>query len=61
MSNATAPREIWSTTTKSGARRWFYYSTRAGRALPMRRADAEFELATGAAIEGSKPAWVGAR
>lgn len=56
---AKNPREIWFTVTAKGARRAWYYSTLAGRALPMPRAEAELMLATGAAVEGTKPEWVG--
>jgi hypothetical protein len=57
--NTKAPREIWFITTAKGARRAWYYSTLAGRALPMPKAEAELMLATGAAVEGPKPEWVG--
>jgi hypothetical protein len=54
-----APREIWTTVTAKGAKRYWYYSTLAGRALPVAKAVAELELAMGFAVEGTKPEWVG--
>lgn len=53
-----AANEIWFIVTKRG-RRAFYYSRLAGRALPLKLADAELALATGAATEISKPEWIG--
>lgn len=44
-------QEIWFTTTKTGKRRAFYYSTRAFRSFPLPLAEAEMLIATGAATE----------
>lgn len=52
-------REIWYTTTAKGSKRAWYYSRAAGRALPVAKALAELELATGAAVLSTKPEWVG--
>jgi hypothetical protein len=51
--------EIWKTTTAKGAERYWKYGYRAGRALPVKRADAEHGLMTGTHILTTKPEWVG--
>ena len=68
MSNATTatgrtiPAEIWFITSpKTGKRRAYYFSTRAGRAFAFPLADAELAIATGAATEVTRPEWVGGR
>lgn len=53
-----AANEIWFIATKRG-RRAYYFSRFAGRALPLKLADAELAVATGAATEISKPEWIG--
>ena len=55
----TKQREVWTTTTKSGQVRYWFFSIRACRAFPMPRAEAELMLATGGAVLTSKPEWVG--
>lgn len=51
---AKAPREIWSTSTRTGPR-YFYWYTPAMRSFPMPRAQAELELATGQAVRIERP------
>lgn len=51
-------REFWVTHTKRGPRA-YYWSHLAGRALPLPYADAELLEATGQAVRGDKPEWVG--
>jgi len=55
----TKQRELWTTTTKTGQVRYWYFSNRAFRAFQMPRADAELAIVTGAAVLTSKPEWVG--
>jgi len=55
----TKQRELWTTTTKRGQVRYWYFSNRAFRAFAMPRAEAELMLATGTAVLTSKPDWVG--
>lgn len=57
----TKQRELWTTTSKSGQVRYWHFSTRAFRAFPVARAEAELMLATEAAVLVSKPEWVGGR
>lgn len=51
--------EVWTTTTTKGSSRYWMYSCPAGRAIPVKRADAELGLMTGTHIMGTKPIWVG--
>lgn len=55
----TMSKEIWFTITPKGSKRAWYYSRHAGRAIPMKMADAELGLATGELTEIGKPGWVG--
>lgn len=51
-------KEFWTVTTKRGPRA-YYYSTLAGRALPVPYAIAELLEATGQATRTEKPIFVG--
>lgn len=51
--------EVWKTTTPKGAERYWRYSCPAGRALPVKRSEAELGLMTGTHILTTKPEWVG--
>ena len=53
-------REFWTVSTKRGPRAYFY-STLAGRALPLPIAEAELLEATGQAVRTERPEWVGGR
>lgn len=55
----TKQRELWTTTTKAGQVRYWYFSNRAFRAFQMPRAEAELMLATEGAVLVTKPEWVG--
>jgi len=57
--NATKITEVWKTTTPKGAERYWRYSCPAGRALPVKRAEAELGLMTGTHVLCTKPEWVG--
>lgn len=50
-------REIWTTSTKHGAR-YYYYDT---RTLPMRKLDALAMIANGTAVLVGRPAFLGPR
>lgn len=52
-------KEIWFTVTPKGSKRYWWYSCRAGRAFPMKKADAELGLATETLTLTTKPEWVG--
>lgn len=59
MNAKTREIEVWTTTTAKGGIRYWEYSCRAGRALPVKRAEAELGLMTGTHIMSTKPEWVG--
>jgi hypothetical protein len=52
-------KEIWFTITPKGSKRAWFYSRHAGRAIPMKMAEAELGLATGTLSLVAKPEWVG--
>lgn len=56
---AQSPQQIWFTTSKRGSRRAWTFSTYAGRAVPVKMADAELAIMSGQAIETTKPIFVG--
>ena len=51
--------EIWKTTTAKGSERYWRYCWYAGRALPIKRSEAELGLMTGTHTLTTKPEWVG--
>lgn len=53
-------REFWTVQTKRGERA-YYYSTLAGRALPLPIAEAEMLEATGQAVRTERPEFLGRR
>lgn len=55
----TMSKEIWFTITPKGSKRAWFYSRHAGRAIPMKMAEAELGLATGELSIVAKPEWVG--
>lgn len=51
--------EIWTTTSRKGSVRYWRYSTGAGRAVPVAKAQAELGLMTGTHTLTDKPPFVG--
>lgn len=58
MNNNNKPREIWFTTGTNGRVSAWYFRTRQLRSFRIPMAQAELELATGAAVRVNKPEWV---
>lgn len=52
-------REIWTTTTKTGQTRYYFFSTRAGRVLPMAKLEALAMIANDRAVLVSRPEFLG--
>lgn len=51
MAKTFIPSEIWFKNDKNNRKRAYYYSTRAGRAIPVPLADAELWIATNASTQ----------
>jgi hypothetical protein len=53
--------EIWTTTTATGTTRYYYFSTRVGRVLPIRKLDALAKIANNTATLVQRPEFLGPR
>jgi hypothetical protein len=53
--------EIWTTTTATGTTRYYYFSTRVGRVMPIRKMDALAKIANDTAVLVERPEFLGSR
>ena len=52
-------KEIWNTSTKTGQTRYYFFSTRAGRVLPIAKMEALAMLANDTAVLVDRPEFLG--